>query len=216
MGSICVDASGVIHIIDYGNHRIQRFSYSGSTVTAIGSYGSSVGGVGQLTTPLGIAAHDALDYVLVTDTAGTVKVYSSFGRLLEVFPNASNLPVTSNSARGIDWYSDVIAFADPALSVVQRWQSDAGYVNPGITPVVTERFGTGASIAPAATGTDLASCSAGEIAIGGGWDWTGTRVEMYQSTRAGTTGWRVRGRSTEASGSFTLTAHAICLVVPMS
>jgi DNA-binding beta-propeller fold protein YncE len=58
---VAVDASGNVHVADYGNHRVQRFTDTGTDLTQWGTSGS---GNGQFRYP----------YSVATDAAGNVFV----------------------------------------------------------------------------------------------------------------------------------------------
>jgi hypothetical protein len=92
----------------------------------------------------------------------------------------------------------------------QTW-SDPG--SGGITTLtVTERAGSSTSAPSSASTTATATCSAGEISIGGGASITGTlgNVSISGSRRNSTNAWDITVRN-ESAGSRTFTPYVICL-----
>lgn len=61
---IAVDSSGRVYVVDSLNHRIQKFTSTGSLITKWGSYGD---GDGQFYFPEGIAV-DRTGYVYVVES----------------------------------------------------------------------------------------------------------------------------------------------------
>ena len=73
---LAVDSSDTIYVADTGNHRVQKFSTSG---TLLGSFGSTGAGDGQFWSPTGIAI-DTSDTIYVADGGnGRVQMWSPGG-----------------------------------------------------------------------------------------------------------------------------------------
>jgi hypothetical protein len=92
----------------------------------------------------------------------------------------------------------------------QTWRVPAA---GGITTLtVTERAGSSTSAPSSASTTATATCSAGEISIGGGASITGTlgNVSISGSRRNSTNAWDITVRN-ESAGSRTFTPYVICL-----
>src|SRR3989338_458761 len=76
---IDIDSSGNVYVVDFGNHRIQKFTNTGTFITKWGSGGT---GDGQFNTASGIAV-DSSGNVYVSDTAfNRIQKFTSSGTFL--------------------------------------------------------------------------------------------------------------------------------------
>lgn len=95
----------------------------------------------------------------------------------------------------------------------QFLRDDQTWAVPGSgTLTITERAGSGFSVTSGGgTGSGTATCNAGEVSIGGGWDASaGNQTYAYGSRRSGTTGWTISVRN-EGGTTRTVTPYVICL-----
>jgi DNA-binding beta-propeller fold protein YncE len=68
---VATDASGDVYVGDNHNHRIQKFSSTGTYISQWGSFGS---GDGQFNSPAGVAIDVAGDCVYVADYAANHRI----------------------------------------------------------------------------------------------------------------------------------------------
>jgi DNA-binding beta-propeller fold protein YncE len=76
---VAVDGSGNVYTADRGNHRIQKFTSSGTYLTQWGTYGT---GDGQFDQPIGVVV-DGSGNIYVTDASnGRIQKFSNSGTYL--------------------------------------------------------------------------------------------------------------------------------------
>ena len=91
---MAVDGSGNVYVVDNGNHRIQKFTSSGTYLTQWGSYGS---GDGQFNYPYGVAV-DASGNVYVADLYNhRIQVFTSSGTYLTQWGTQGSGPGSSST-----------------------------------------------------------------------------------------------------------------------
>jgi hypothetical protein len=101
---IALDSSGNIYVADTANHRVQKFSPSGTFILAFGSpYGGASSAQGEFNSPYGVAV-DSSDNIYVTDYYNNrVQKFNSYGVFSSVivssglyYPNGIALDSSGN------------------------------------------------------------------------------------------------------------------------
>ena len=166
-----VDSQGNVWILDFGNHRIEKFDPSGNFLAKVGSYGS---GDGQLNFPTAITIAANGDLLVVDTLNYRIERFSSSGAFISKFGSYG-------AANGQFQYPRGIA-VDAAGNI---WVSDAGqgrlqkFNSSGtfLQAVATKGSGTGQLGEP--VGIDVAP--SGDIWVA---DWQNNRISIFSAAGA--------------------------------
>lgn len=212
---IAIDASGGIWITDSANSRVQEFTSGGVYASQFGSYGTADG---QFDVPYGIDI----------DSAGRLYVADFVRSRIQVFDESGKY-VAQVGKRGLSGgqlygpvflaigAGDVGYVAERGASRVSTFRLIDPDTAPAHshTPTITRRSNS-VNVGNTSTGTVTSTCNADEVCISCGAEfaagpqrWIG---DVYVTTANGC---YVSARNNGTAGAVTLTAHAMCMKVPL-
>ena len=121
---LTIDSLGNVYVIEGNNHRVQKFTSSGTFLVKWGSFGSADG---QFSTPFGIGV-DSSNNVFVADSGNhRIQKFTSTGTLLAKFGGSGQFSMPSDVAVGP---SNNVFVADRDQHQAEKW----GLVIPAPNP----------------------------------------------------------------------------------
>ncbi|NBO53179.1 MAG: BspA family leucine-rich repeat surface protein, partial [Actinobacteria bacterium] len=170
---IAIDASGNIYVVDFNNHRVQKFTSAGSYLSQIGT-GTSGSADGQFNNPTSIAI-DASGKILVADSNNhRIQVFTSAGTYLSKFG-------TYGSADG-QFYSPTSIAIDASGNIYVVDQNNHRVQKFSSTGTYLSKFGTyGSADGQFYSPTSIAIDASGKILVA---DTYNHRIQVF--TSAGT------------------------------
>ncbi|MGH9910587.1 MAG: 6-bladed beta-propeller, partial [Nitrososphaerales archaeon] len=135
---IAVDSSSNVYVVDTSNHRIQKFSSSGSFLTQWGSFGT---GNGKFASPAGIAV-DSLSNVYVADALNSrIQKFDSSGKFITTFGSVGTGNGQFIIPEGVAVDSaGIIYIVDTGNNRVQKFQSEKITYTPNLNFVGKDSF----------------------------------------------------------------------------
>jgi DNA-binding beta-propeller fold protein YncE len=188
---VATDAAGNVYVVDDDNHRIQKFTSTGSYASQWGSFGS---GNGQFSYPFGVAT-DAAGNVYVTDTSNhRIQKFSSTGAYVLQWGSNGTGSGQFNQPTGVavDAAGNVYV-TDTFNHRVQKFTSTGAYLTEWAS------FGSGAGQLAYPWG--IATDAFGNVYVG---DRGNFRIVKFTSTGTFVTQWNaadVAGVATDALGT---------------
>lgn len=126
-GGIAIDTKRLIYIVDFGNHRIQKFTADGNF---IGSWGTRGSGNAEFESPCGIAI-DGNDRVFVADRNNhRIQVFTTSGEFIFAFgaEGAANGQLIYPHDVELDSKGHIYV-ADSGNARIQKFAYDAAFIN---------------------------------------------------------------------------------------
>lgn len=201
-----------LYVLDPGNGRVVKFLKADHSWVATFTFGIGVAD-GQISSTAEGIAVTSDGRIWIADTGNhRIEVFTSAGVWIGSFGNFGGGDGEFKSPKQLAASGVVVFVADSGNNRLVTVQEKLG-----ITPVVTERAGSTVTVAATSTNAGTATCNAGEISVGGGFDVvTGTaNMVPITSRRSGTTAWTVTMRNNGGSSN-TYTPYVECLAVPLS
>jgi DNA-binding beta-propeller fold protein YncE len=148
-----------VYVIDSANFRVEKFDVSGNFLRAFGSFGT---GIGQFSSPLGIAVDPFNESVYVSDYVNNrVEKFSSSGSYISQFgtPGSSNGQLSNPAGLAVDPSDLSVYVADLGNDRVQKFSFTGSYVLQfGSTAGAGDTF-DGSMHGPEAVTVDAYDCS---------------------------------------------------------
>ena len=122
---LAVDSSGNVYVTDYNNHRVQKFSSTGSYITKWGSYGS---GNGQFDRPWGIAVDSSGNVYVVDYGNDRVQKFSSTGSYITKWGSSGygNGQFDGPNGIAVDYSGNI--YVVEAGDRIQKFSSSGSYM----------------------------------------------------------------------------------------
>lgn len=203
---IALDGSGNVYVADSANNRIQQFTGAGAFLSQFGAHGNAEG----LYDFPNHLAFDASGNLFVADAGND--------RIQKVDAAGGFLAKIGSRGVGEGQFQQPVAVAVSGrlLYVADFPSNHVSIWVASVAGVYTVRANS-ASVGGGATGTVTATCNAGEVAVGGGYDDGNpgnTNMVVHISrpnvTSGTPTGWTCTARN-GTGGALTLICYAVCL-----
>ncbi len=135
-GDIAIDSAGDVYVADTGNHRIQKFS---STGTWLQTWGGSGAGPGKLSGPLGVAV-DGQGNLYVADTGNSrVQKFSSDGQFLVAWGTKGAGTGQMSGPKGIALdAAGLVYVADTGNGRIQKFTAEGDFLGLWLVPGLSD------------------------------------------------------------------------------